>query len=113
MTLKAFGLGLLRFTLAMAVMLLFFQVAPWWASQPLSDLDPDQIPASGVPSWARSFNNSHGTVVFNVHATVREAPHEFAIWMAAWIAVFACLYFSFPKHLRGPGKYIRRRRMGF
>jgi hypothetical protein len=102
--LKTAGVWLLRIALAVATMVLFFGWAPWIASHPVTQLDPTQVPAEGVPSWARSFTISHGLVVFHERGTVRDMPYLFAAYTVLMAASALGLFFSFPKHLRGRRK---------
>ncbi len=101
---KKVGRGVLRVALAVVTIWMFFMWAPWFASEPLTELRPDQVPVGGVPFWARSFTISHGLVVFHNRGTVSQEPYLFAGLTLLILVALAGLFFSFPKHLRGRRK---------
>jgi hypothetical protein len=97
---KNWGLWLLRVVLGIVALLSFFGWVPLLASDRVSALPPQQIPAGGIPEWAKSFHINHGQVVFNHFGVPGDDPLPFVILLLVSLLAILALVMSFSKDAR-------------
>jgi hypothetical protein len=88
-------LWLLRVVLALVAAFCFFVAAPLSGSKAVAQLAPNEIPQSGVPSWAKSFHYDHGRVAFSNLSAPATNPLPTMALFAGSIAALAALVMSF------------------
>ncbi|MCH9694170.1 MAG: hypothetical protein K0U72_06645 [Gammaproteobacteria bacterium] len=73
---------------AVALMLLFFQIAPWLDTKPIHDL-PVGVAA---PEWAQSFHTKRGgDLAFHEFGTITEEPVRATILFGGLVLIFVYL----------------------
>jgi len=104
---RKWGLWLLRVALAIVALLSFFGWVPLLGSDRLSALPRQEIPAGGIPEWAKSFHINHGQVVFNHFGLPADDPIPFAVLLVVNVLAVLAFAMSFSKDARA--RFLRRR----
>ncbi len=73
---------------AIAMMLLFFMIAPWLATKPIDDLPSGVV----APEWAQSFHSRRGgDLSFHEFGTIAEEPLRAGVLFGGLLLIFAYL----------------------
>ncbi|MBT3037340.1 MAG: hypothetical protein N0E58_16760 [Candidatus Thiodiazotropha endolucinida] len=63
----------------------FVHLMSWIAAEPIENIGQKKLDYDSIPEDTQSFYINHGDAIFSAHATIKEEPVLFGLWVALFV----------------------------